>query len=251
MQIVVQVETTINAQLQSMADGWGVPRNSIYKVYVANLTSAGPGHAGHCLDLARIIADQVTGEPERTVAVVATSGAVTLAQRSVMNILEDSAYKLETREAMVIFDDASMYSKSRCAYHPIALAFSNMKLPDQAGFRSKFANSSIYVRRVVPDVQVLQRPDFVLPTTKGELTVGNLSAAAELKQHITGVGVWTKARDIAEDQCRSVALPGQGDCISEASTQQWHDEEYSLLIAGVAGIVPRRGHQQAAHVLDH
>jgi hypothetical protein len=235
MQIVVQVETTINAQLQSMADGWGVPRNSIYKVYVANLTSAGPGHAGHCLDLARIIADQVTGEPERTVAVVilpntgavgagATAGAVTLAQRSVMNILEDSAYKLETREAMVIFDDASMYSKSRCAYHPIALAFSNMKLPDQAGFRSKFADSSIYVRRVVPDVQVLQRPDFVLPTAKGQLSVGNLSAAAELKQHITGVGVWTKARAIAEDQCRSVALPGQGDCISEASTQQWHDE---------------------------
>jgi hypothetical protein len=25
----------------------------------------------------------------------------------------------------------------------------------------------------------------------------------------------------------------------------------SLLIAGVAGIVPRHGHQQAAHVLDH
>ena len=191
--------------MQSLADGWGVPRDSIFKVFIANMTSEGPAHAAHALDIARFVGDQVSQDPERSVAIVVlpntgghgagtTSAAITQAQRSVMSILEDASCQLETREAMLIFDDASMYSKSRSAYHPIAIAFSNMRWPDAPhGFRSKFEGSSIYVRRVIPEVPVRQRSDFCLPTVEESLNKGALSAAAELKQHITGVGMWTKA----------------------------------------------------------
>jgi hypothetical protein len=199
------VETTINTQVQNLADTWGVTRDSVFKVFVANLTSEGPSHAAHSLDLARFIGDQVSQDPERSVGIVIlpnTGGhgagtgtsAITQAQRSIMNILEDSACQLETREAVLFFEESSMYSKSRSAYHPIAIAFSNMRWPDAPhGFRSKFESSAIYVRRVIPGVPVRQRHEFCLPANKGSFNVGALSSAAELKQHITGVGMWTQA----------------------------------------------------------
>ena len=198
--------------MQSLADGWGVPRDSIFKVFIANMTSEGPAHAAHALDIARFVGDQVSQDPERSVAIVvlpntgghgagATSTAITQAQRSVMSILEDAACQLETREAMLILNETSMCSKSRVAYHPIAIAFSNMRLSDAPyGFKSKFEGSSIYVRRVIPDVPVRQRADFCLPTTEECFNRGALSAAAELKQHITGTGMWTKAPTAAKPQ---------------------------------------------------
>ena len=199
------METTINTQVQNLADTWGVTRDSVFKVFVANLTSEGPSHAAHSIDLARFIGDQVSQDPERSVGIVIlpnTGGhgtgtgtsAITLAQRQMMSILEDASCQLETREAMLIFDEGSMCSKSRSAFHPITIAFSNMRYPDAPhGFRSKFEDSSIYVRRVIPHVPVRQRHEFCLPANKGSLNLGALSSAAELKQHITGVGMWTQA----------------------------------------------------------
>ena len=74
------------------------------------------------------------------------------------------------------------------------MVFSNAKHAGKECARSEFTASRLYVRRAVSDIIVWPRENFINPTRK--LAMGEapkLSENAELKQHITGVGLYTKA----------------------------------------------------------
>ena len=207
-----QVDATVNNIMLQMAESTNKPKAQVYKVFMVNLTYAGLAHAAITFEVCRILSDQLTNDPDRAVAVVILpntgcigaglgSSAVTTAQRSVVSQLEDEGYQLEVREVSLIFNEDTMYSKQRALSHPAAIIFSNAKHAGKEVARSEFTASRLYVRRAVSDITVWPREQFLNPTRK--LAMGEapkLSENAELKQHITGVGLYTKARAAMQGQ---------------------------------------------------
>jgi len=200
------VDSTINDLIQQAADSAVVDRANLYKIFMCNLTYAGPSHGGLMVDICRLLANKVTSDPDRSVALVilpntgvhgaAGSNAAVVAQRAVTQMFEDAAFKLETRDFMLLFDRATMYSKIRSLVHPALMIFSNIRHADKKDeFRSHFRDSELYWRRAVPNIPTLDRERFVnytsMPGVDGKSV--KLSDAAEMKQHISGVGLYTKA----------------------------------------------------------
>ena len=203
---VCEVDCTTNSLLQQAADTVTLDRVNLYKVYVCNLCYAGPSHGGLMVDICRLLANKVTADPDRSVGVVilpntgvhgsaTTSMGPTVAQRSATQMFEDAAFKLEVRDFVLLCDKTTMYSKIRSLIHPALMLFSDSKHVDKPNHRCHFAESELYWRKAVFSIPTLARDDFVnpasLPTIDGKQQ--RLSEAAEGKQHITGVGLWTKA----------------------------------------------------------
>ena len=205
LQRTCKVDATVNNMLLTMAESVGRDKAQVYKVFMANLTYCGTGHTAITFEVCRILSDQLTNDPDRSVGVVilpntgcmgagTSASATTAAQRSVVSQLEDAGYQLEVREVSLIFDEESMYSKQRAIHHPAVIVFSKAKEADKECYRSEFAASKVYVRRVVSDIPVWPRDNFINPTKKTMMgETPKLSENAELKQHITGVGLYTKA----------------------------------------------------------
>ncbi len=130
--------------------------------------------------------------------------AVTSAQRAVAATLEDEACKLEVRECQLFWDEADMYSTIRPASHPVLMAFAAEKKADSESLRSKFSQSALYIRRTVGPVNVLHRSNFINPARKVDAINSGLdvklSEAAEHKQHISGVAMYTAVH------CRTTRL---------------------------------------------
>lgn len=198
--------------LQSVADEVMKPRENLYKVFVANLTYLGSNHGACTHHIARIMSNQLNADPDRSVGLVIlpntgtlgagmNSSAITTAGRAAVAVFEDTAWKLEVREISLLWDESSMYSQQRPLSHPAIIFFSDAKDGGTGLFRCRFRDSSLYVRRVVlpgasgvggvGGVPVLQRAAFINPCRKlgfGDIT--RLSDEAELKQHVSGVGLW-------------------------------------------------------------
>ena len=196
--------------LQTVADETMKPRETLYKIFVANLTYLGSNHGSCTLQLARIMSDQLNADPDRSVGAVIlpntgslgagmASSAITTAQRAVVSSFEDNAWKLDVREISILWDESSMYSQQRPLSHPAIMFFSEQNL--ETGIRRcRFRDSNLYVRRVllpgaasgrVGGVPVLQRAAFINPCRRlGFGDIARLSDEAELKQNISGVGLW-------------------------------------------------------------
>ena len=195
----------MNSFLTQAADTARKPKDFLHKVYMANLAYMGPQHAGCMLDLARIVSDFLGADCERAVAVIlfpntgsvgagASFGAVTAAQRAVTTMMEDTSWQLEVREFCMMWEESTMYSTSRHGMHQGLVCFSSTRKADSTSFRNCFALSQLYVRRAIAGVPVLQRANFINPARKSTMNdLGKLSEAAELKQHISGVGMWSQA----------------------------------------------------------
>ena len=206
----LQVDSTINDLIQQAADNAAIDRANLYKVYVCNLSYAGPAHGGMMVDICRTVAAKVTGDPDRSVALIILpntgvhgstgSNAFLVAQRAVTQMFEDPSYMLEVRDFVMMFDKATMYSKIRALVHPGLMIFSSTKFDkgvEGVGgeFRCHFRESELYWRRAVLDISTLERDQFVNPTSVPTIDgkPGRLSEAAEAKQHISGVGLYSKA----------------------------------------------------------
>ena len=205
-----QVEAEVGAMVQTMADETMKPRETLYKIFVANLTYLGSNHGSCTHQLARIMADQVNADPDRSAGVVIlpntgtlgagmASSVITAAQRATVAIFEDGAWKLDVREVSILWDESSMYSHQRPLSHPAIMFFSDAST-DAGVRRCRFRDCSLYVRRVLlpggaagraGGVPVLQRAAFINPCRRlGFGDIARLSDEAELKQHISGVGLW-------------------------------------------------------------
>jgi hypothetical protein len=63
-------------------------------------------------------------------------------------------------------------------------------------FVSRYASSALRFRRIVRDVPLLQRADFINPARKSTIMDVKLSETAELKQQVSGSGMWTEVSSV-------------------------------------------------------
>ena len=194
--------------VDNYAEQSGVPKSTVFKVYVVNLTFLGSAYEKHLGDCVSIVRDKMLNDPERTCALFIApntgpykqtydEAAAEKARREVFDTLRDDSNEFCVADVTVFFDPATMWSKTRRTKHEIFLCTSSRR--DLTGsLRSLFASSSLVVRQSLSAwVTSLPRSDHVDPTARISVERGNLSTCKERAQWITGDNLYaTVARDL-------------------------------------------------------
>jgi hypothetical protein len=198
-----EVEAQVNLCITEAADVTMKPKEMVYKLYVANLSYLGPAHGACLADMARLICDFLNADSARSACVIIqpntgirgagdSVSACTVAIRAATAMFEDAAWQLEVREFSFLWEESSMYSAMRPLTHNGLICFSNNRNADTQQFRSDFHKSQLYIRQAITaPIPVLPRGDFINPARRSAIGGSSLSTAAELKQHITGAGLWS------------------------------------------------------------
>ena len=202
------VPATITSMVDNYAEQSGVPKSTVFKVYVVNFTFLGSSYEKHLSDCVSIVRDKMLNDPERTCALFIApntgpykqtydEAAAEKARREVFDTLRDDSNEFCVADVTVFFDPATMWSKTRRTKHEIFLCTSSRR--DLTGsLRSLFASSSLVVRQSLSAwVTSLPRSDHVDPTARISVERGNLSTCKERAQWITGDNLYaTVARDL-------------------------------------------------------
>ena len=209
----------VEAAVQKVADSMGHMKDLVYRVYVANLTYLGASWNKAIRELTHIVANKLSVCPERSVALVIMPNVgargdchddieIAKAHADIRDMMGDVGNDLAWRSIGLYISMDGMYSQDRSGHHEMLMVISRQTVPVMDGakksvkHKSNFANSFLWKRRRVSEaVQLLQRKDFVNPLAPLQRhDVRNLSVPQELKQHFTGVSLYTQIfKDLWQD----------------------------------------------------
>ena len=113
-----------------------VPRSSVFKIYVVNLTFLGYHAMSNEADITTLIRSKLGDDPERSCGLIITPNtgpykqtydetAAEVVRRGLLDNLRDDVNNMIVKDCSVFFDPKSMWSKARRCKHEIYFCISN------------------------------------------------------------------------------------------------------------------------------
>ena len=176
-------------------------------VYIVNLTAPGSTALRALKESARLVADACAHNPCRTCAIfispsVASHGhtydeiEVQKVQDEAETFLRQDLCNMRVRRGQFVFTNESINSRARASVHPLLMCVSG-QVNDEAELVSLFCNSQLWHRRAVTGIKMKSNAEYVVPLHGHTvITAENLSNAQLHKQHISGVDLMDKLKEL-------------------------------------------------------
>ena len=221
-----------------------VPRSSVFKIYVVNLTFLGYHAMSNEADITTLLRSKLGDDPERSCGLIITPNtgpfkqtynetAAEVVRRGLLDNLRDDINNMLVKDCSVFFDPKSMWSKTRRCKHEIYFCISNKRNTKNL-LISQFSFSNLWVRESLSAwVTTLPRHEMVDPTARLSAERGNLDQGKEHKQWLTGDSLFGQ-------MCSDVWSGMPVSCVDVAC---WMDViGYDHYLSST--IMSRAGHQQ-------
>lgn len=220
------VVPAIEERMQVLAHDLNIDREKTLRVFVANLSYAGPDASKLLMSLAQLVGDAIASNPVTSCALIimpnvpdsdhcscafalpnsftqvgergdSTSiSSVAACQAATLNVFRDSAFKLHIVEVHWQFLEQSIHHRNRPLHHSALLCISD-SVNANNDLTAHFSNSYFFTRQGLPcAVPALAPKEFVRPSPSLIHQFGarsHRSATTDSRQWITGSRLYSKA----------------------------------------------------------